>query len=79
MLCQKKVKEKSRVQGVPQSQTAGLPRHQEEEKTDKTKQAQNRTNVREAIRLALFLKRGNRNAKRTEKRKVRHKTNRLVE
>ena len=34
----KKVKRK--VQGVPQSQTAALPRHQEEEETDKTKQAQ---------------------------------------
>ena len=28
-----------KVQGVPQSQTAALPRHQEEE-TDKSKQAQ---------------------------------------
>ena len=36
--CQKKVKRK--VQGVPQSQTAALPRHQEEEETDKSKQAQ---------------------------------------
>ena len=34
---QKKVREK--VRGVPQSQTAALPRHQEEEETDKTKQA----------------------------------------
>ena len=31
---------KPKVQGVPQSQTAALPRHQEEEETDKTKQAQ---------------------------------------
>ena len=31
---------KRKVQGVPQSQTATLPRHQEEEETDKTKQAQ---------------------------------------
>ena len=31
---------KRNVQGVPQSQTAALPIHQEEEKTDKTKQAQ---------------------------------------
>ena len=30
---------KRKVQGVPQSQAAALPRHQEEEKTDKTKQA----------------------------------------
>ena len=29
-----------KVQGVPQPQTAALPRHQEEEETDKTKQAQ---------------------------------------
>ena len=27
-----------KVQGVPQSQAAALPRHQEEEETDKTKQ-----------------------------------------
>ena len=27
-------------QGVPQSQTASLPRHQEEEETDKTEEAQ---------------------------------------
>ena len=32
-------KGKSKVQGAPQSQTAALPRHQEEEKTDKSKQA----------------------------------------
>ena len=31
---------KRKVQGVPQSQTAALPRHQEEEETDKSKQAQ---------------------------------------
>ena len=29
-----------KVQGVPQSQTAALPRHQDEEETDKSKQAQ---------------------------------------
>ena len=28
------------VQGVPQSQTVALPRHKEEEETDKSKQAQ---------------------------------------
>ena len=33
-------KGKRKVQGVPQSETAALPRHQEEEETDKTKQAQ---------------------------------------
>ena len=31
---------KRKIQGVPQSQTAALSRHEEEEKTDKTKQAQ---------------------------------------
>ena len=33
-------KGKRNVQGVPQSQTAALPRPQEEEETDKSKQAQ---------------------------------------
>ena len=33
-------KGKRKVQGVPQSQTSALPRHQEEEETDKSKQAQ---------------------------------------
>ena len=36
----KKKKGKRKVQGVPQSQTAALPRPQEEEETDKSKQAQ---------------------------------------
>ena len=35
-----KKKNKRKVQGVPQSQTAALPRPQEEEETDKSKQAQ---------------------------------------
>ena len=33
-------KSKRKVQGVPQSQTAALPRPQEEEETDESKQAQ---------------------------------------
>ena len=33
-------KGKRKVQGVPQSQTAALPRPQEEEESDKSKQAQ---------------------------------------
>ena len=33
-------KGKRKVQEVPQSQTAALPRHQKEEDTDKSKQAQ---------------------------------------
>ena len=36
----KQKKGKRKVQGVPQSQTAALPRPQEEEETDKCKQAQ---------------------------------------
>ena len=35
-----KQKGKRKVQGVPQSQTAALARHLEEEETDKSKQAQ---------------------------------------
>ena len=35
-----KKKSKRKVQGVPQSQTAAFPRPQEEEETDKSKQAQ---------------------------------------
>ena len=34
-----KKKDKRKVQGVPQSQAAALPRYQEEEETDKSKQA----------------------------------------
>ena len=45
---------------MPQSQTAALPRHQEDEETDKSKQAQiDQT----------YEKRGNHNAKRTEQHK----------
>ena len=44
-------KGKKKLQGVPQSQAAALPRHKEEEETDKT--SVYRTNVRKALRLAL--------------------------
>ena len=44
-------KGKRKVQGVPQSQTAALPRPQEEEETDKSKQAQ--TESKKALRLDL--------------------------
>ena len=44
-------KGKRKVQGVPQSQTAALPRPQEEEETDKSKQAQ--TFGRFKLKLAL--------------------------
>ena len=40
MLKKKKKIYKKKVQGVPQSQTTVLSRHQEEEETDKTKQEQ---------------------------------------
>ena len=50
-LCLNKVNRK--VQGMPQSQTAANPRHQEEEKKDKNIHAQNKqTNVRETQRPA---------------------------
>ena len=35
-----KKRDNRKGQGMPQSQTAALPKHQEEEETDKTKQAQ---------------------------------------
>ena len=63
----KKVKRK--VQGVPQSQTAALPRPQEEEETDKSKQAQTEQTYESTKISSLFPKRGNRNNKRTEKHK----------
>ena len=54
---------------MPQSQIAALPRHQEEEEADKSKQAQiEQTYVKHKI-SSLFPKRGNRNAKTTEKHK----------
>ena len=37
---QQNKKDKRKVEGVPQSQTAALPRSQEEEETDKSKQTQ---------------------------------------
>ena len=60
--CVKKGKRK--VQGVPHSQTTALPRHQEEEETEKNQTSTNRTKI-----SSLFPKRGNRNAERTEKHK----------
>ena len=43
---------KRNVQRVPQSQAAALPRHQEEEETDKTKQAQIEQTYGKALKLA---------------------------
>ena len=55
---------------VPQSQTAALPRHQEEGETEKkNKQAQIDKRTKSTKISSLFPKRGNRNAKRTEKHK----------
>ena len=56
---------------MPQSQTAALPRHQEEEKTHKTKQTQIEKRTKSTKISSLFPKRGNLNAKRTEKHKNR--------
>ena len=62
-------KGKRKVQRVPQSQTAALPRPQEEEERDKCKQAQTNKRTKSTKISSLFLKRGNRNTKRTEKHK----------
>ena len=58
---------KRKVQGLPQSQAAALPRHHEEEETDNPKQVQIEQTYE---KLANFPKRdNNHNAKRTEKHK----------
>ena len=55
---------------MPQSRTAALPRYQEEDETDKIKQAQ----IEQTQKISsLFPKRGNRNAKMTEKRQQQKK------
>ena len=57
-------KGKRKVQGVPQSHPAAPPRPQEEEKTHKSNKRTKSTKI-----SSLFPKRGNCNAKRTEKHK----------
>ena len=53
---------------MPQSQTVAFPKHQEEEETDKTKQAQiEQTYTKSTKTNSLFSKRGNHNAKMSEK------------
>ena len=52
---------------MPQSQTAALPRPQQEEETDKSKQAQTEQTYEKIS--SFFPKRGNHNTKRTEKHK----------
>ena len=59
---------KRKVQGVPQSQTAALPRPQEEEETDINKHKPNKR-TKSTKTSSLFPKRGNRNTNRTEKHK----------
>ena len=57
---------------MPQSQTAALPRPQEEEETDKSKQGQIEQTYKRTKSTkisSLFPKRGNRNTKRTKKHK----------
>ena len=54
---------------MSQSQTAALSRHQEEEETDKSKQAQFEQTYKSTKISYLFPKQGNCNAKRTEKHK----------
>ena len=65
----KKKKGKRKVQGVPQSQTAALPRHQEEEKPTNPNKHKSIKRMKSTKISSLFPKRGNRNAKRTEKHK----------
>ena len=63
-------KGKRKVKEVQQLQTAALPRPQEEEETDKSKQAQTEQTYDKNTKISsLFPKRGNRNTKRTEKHK----------
>ena len=54
---------------MPQSQTAALPRPQEEEETDKPKQKQTEQTHEKHQDQTPLPKRGNRNTKRTEKHK----------
>ena len=49
-------KGKRKVQGVPQSQAASLPRHQEEEEADKTKQAEIEQTYEKKLISSLFPK-----------------------
>ena len=59
-------KGKRKVQGVPQSQTTALPRHQEEEETDNSKKHKSIKCTKSTKISSRFPKRSNCNAKRTE-------------
>ena len=57
------VKQKAKWAAIEDGgQTAALPRHQEEEETDKTKQAQSNKHTKSTKISSLVPKRGNRNA-----------------
>ena len=60
------IKDKRKAQGVPQSQTLALPRHQEEDETNKAKKHKSNKRTKSTKIRCLFSKRGNRNVKRTE-------------
>ena len=68
-IMQNKEKGKRNVQGVPQSQAAALPRHREEKETAKPNKRKSNKRMKSTKISFLFPKRGNRNAKRTDKRK----------
>ena len=57
-------KGKRNIQGMAQSQTAALPRHQEEKETDRKNKHKSSKRTKSAKISSLFPKRGNRNAKR---------------
>ena len=65
----KEKKSKRKVQGVPQSQTAALPRPQEEEEPTNLNKHKLNKHTKSTKISSLFPKRGNRNTKRTEKHK----------
>ena len=69
MLVNNRKKGKRKVQGVRQSQTAALPRPQEEEETDNLNKHKPNKRTKSTKISSLFPKRGNRNTKRTEKHK----------
>ena len=64
---------KRKVQGVPQSQIAALPRHKEGEETDKTNKHKSNKRTKCNKISSLSPKRGNGNAKRTEKKQTNKK------
>ena len=65
--CDKKSKRK--VQGVPQSQTAALPRPKRKRKPTNLNKPKPNKRTKSTKISSLFPKRGNRNTKRTEKHK----------